>query len=126
VSPDALTPDARRRLLRETPDGLEPAALWLNEDGSARAPRGWHHTFDTANKRLIRLGFVGFAGAAHMLRHSFALRWYSVGKLAYRARIGHLTEEETRDFREQFGDTWSLVQLLLGHQDPDGRISLAT
>jgi site-specific recombinase XerD len=74
VSLDVLTPDARRRLLRETPDGLEPAALWLNEDGTARAPRGWHHTFDTANQRLARLSFVGFAGAAHMMRHSFALR----------------------------------------------------
>jgi integrase len=117
VALDGLNPVARRRLLRETAAGLEPAALWLNEDGSARAPRGWHHTFTTANQRLARLGFVGFAAAAHMMRHSFALRWYSVGKLVYRAQLGHLTEAETHDFREQFGDVWGLVQLLLGHQD---------
>lgn len=114
---DALDSTARLRLFRETAEGLEPAALWLNEDGSARARRGWHHTFTAANQRLARLGFVGFAGAAHMMRHSFALRWYSVGKLVYRAQLGHLTEEETRDFRQQFGDVWGLVQLLLGHQD---------
>jgi hypothetical protein len=51
-----------------------------------------------------------------MLRHSFALKWYSVGRLLYEARLAHLDHEELRDFRAQFGDTWQLVQLLLGHR----------
>ena len=108
-------PAARRRLLVETADGFEPAALWLNEDGVPRDPHGWEHTFATANERLARLGFTGFAGSPHMMRHSFALRWYSVGRLLYVARFAYLTEDETRDFREQFGnasgfgadDAWS-------------------
>ncbi|MER5867653.1 hypothetical protein [Kitasatospora sp. NPDC002040] len=117
VSLDALRPAARRRLLRETPEGLEPVALWLNEDGLPRDPHGWEHTFTEANKRLAALGLVGFAGAAHMLRHSFALRWYSVGRLLYDKRLAHLDEQEQRDFRHEFGSTWDLVQLLLGHLD---------
>jgi hypothetical protein len=32
------------------------------------------------------------------------------------ARLGHLSEEERADFREQFGDTWHLVQTMLGHR----------
>ncbi|MFD7240232.1 integrase [Streptomyces syringium] len=117
VSLDSLSPAARRRLLRETPDGLEPVALWLNEDGLPRAPHGWHHTFTQANKRLARLGLTGFAGAPHMLRHSFALRWFSVGRLLYDRQFAHLSAEEMRDFRYEFGSTWDLVQLLLGHVD---------
>lgn len=117
VSLDALAPAARLGLLWETPEGLEPAALWLNEDGLPRHHEGWEHTFTTANARLARLGLVGFAGAPHMLRHSFALRWYAVGRVLYEARYAHLTEEETRDFRQQFGNAWDLVQLLLGHRD---------
>ena len=45
-----------------------------------------------------------------------ALRWYSVGKLLYEARFAHLDAEELRDFRVQFGDTWQLVQTVLGHR----------
>ncbi|MGN2638824.1 hypothetical protein ACTD5D_22175 [Nocardia takedensis] len=118
VSLDALGLSERRRLLVEGADGLEPAAVWLNEDGLARDPHGWEHTFSQANARLARLGLVGFAGAPHMLRHSFALRWFSVGRLAYQERVAHLNKQETRDFREQFGDAWDLVQLMLGHVDP--------
>lgn len=51
-----------------------------------------------------------------MLRHSFALRWFAVGKLASALQLQHLSEEETRDFRAQFGDTWHLVQTMLGHR----------
>jgi integrase len=118
VSLDSLAPQERRRLLRETSAGLEPVAVWLNEDGMPRAPHGWHHTFETANRRLARMGLTGFAGAAHMLRHSFALRWFAVGRLLYGRRLAHLSEEETKDFREQFGSTWNLVQTLLGHRNP--------
>ncbi len=118
VSIDSLDPVARRRLFVDTSAGREPAALWLNEDGIPRDPHGWSHTFQTANARLGAMGFAGFAGSAHMLRHSFALRWYSVGRLLFEARYGYLSEQETRDFREQFGSAWDLVQLMLGHADP--------
>src|SRR5439155_15749986 len=113
---DALAPGARLRLFREGGEGLEPLAVWLNEDGLPREAHGWQHTFTEANRRVVRLGLSGFACTAHRLRHSFALRWYSVGKLLYDARFAHLDAEELRDFRVQFGDTWQLVQTMLGHR----------
>ncbi|MER6816351.1 site-specific integrase [Spirillospora sp. NPDC000708] len=118
VSLDVLAPWERRRLFREGEEGLEPVAVWLNEDGTPRAPHGWHHTFATANRRLARMGLAGFAGAPHMLRHSFALRWFAVGRMIYGRRVAHLSGEETKDFRAEFGSTWSLVQTLLGHRNP--------
>jgi integrase len=115
---NALGVTARRRLFRRTRRGLEPLAVWLNEDGMPRDPHGWHRTFSDANERIAGLGLNGFTSAPHVLRHSFALRWYAVGKLVYEKRFGHLSEEESRDFRAQFGDTWHLVATLLGHANP--------
>ena len=105
----------RRKLFRHTPSGLEPLALWLNEDGMPRDPHGWHHTFETANRRIAGLGLPDFSCTPHMCRHSFALRWFSIGKLVHSARLGHLSQEEAADFRAQFGDTWHLAQTMLGH-----------
>ncbi len=116
VSLDVLDPRARLRIFRESKSGLEPVALWLNEDGMPRAPHGWQHTFVAANKRVTRASLIGLAATAHMLRHSFALRWFSVGRLLYEKRFAHLNAEEMRDFRAQFGDTWYFVMTLLGHR----------
>lgn len=109
-------PGVRRRMFRVTAAGLEPVALWLNEDGVPRDPHGWHHTFEAANARIAALGLDNFTCTPHMLRHSFALRWFSVGMLVYSSRLAHLSEEQARDFRTQFGDTWHLVQTMLGHR----------
>lgn len=111
-----VTPATRRKMLRETQEGLEPVTLWLNEDGLPRDPHGWHHTFDVANERIAALGLDNFHVTPHMGRHSAALRWFSVGKMLYSKRIGHLDEDEARDFREQFGDSWDFVQTMLGHR----------
>ncbi|MBT2405864.1 MULTISPECIES: site-specific integrase [unclassified Streptomyces] len=113
---NGIGPRTRLRLFRRTELGLEPLALWLNEDGLPRDGRGWEHTFETANERISALGLENFTCTAHMLRHSHALRWYAIGKLVYATRLGHLAEDERRDFREQFGDTWHLVQTMLGHR----------
>lgn len=115
---DELTAPARLRLFRRVDGELEPLAVWLNEDGLPRPAHAWEHTFQVANRRVERLGLAGFRCMPHMLRHSFALKWYSVGKLLYEARFAHLADEELRDFRAQFGDTWQLVALLLGHRNP--------
>jgi site-specific recombinase XerD len=115
VSLDSLAPQDRRRIFTQGPHGLVPAALWLNEDGLPREAHGWQHTFDTANQRVARAGLTSVAVTAHMLRHSFALRWFAVGRLLYEKRFAHLDAEELRDFRAQFGDTWYLVKTLLGH-----------
>jgi hypothetical protein len=88
----------------ETSDGLEPAALWLNEDGRPRPGHAWQATFRTGNERVARAGLTSFQCTPHMLRHSFALRWYAVGRLIWDRRLAHLTEDEQRDFRVQFGE----------------------
>jgi site-specific recombinase XerD len=111
-----IGPRTRLRFFRQTEQGLEPVALWLNEDGLPRDGRGWEHTFDTANERIEQLGLEHFTCTPHMLRHSCALKWYAIGKLVQAARLGHLSEDERRDFREQFGDAWHLVQTMLGHE----------
>lgn len=111
-----IGPRTRLRVFRRAPQGLEPVALWLNEDGLPRDGRGWEHTFDVANERIKTLGLENFTCTPHMLRHSSALKWYAIGKLVHTARLGHLSADERADFREQFGDTWHLVQTMLGHQ----------
>ncbi|WP_228838947.1 site-specific integrase [Nocardia amamiensis] len=117
VSLDALDDPTRARIFRETHAGLEPVSLWLNEDGLPRRVTGWEHTFAEANDRLARAGLGSVSATPHMLRHTFALRWFSVGRLIYEQRFAHLNGEELRDFRSQFGDTWYLVKTLLGHAD---------
>ena len=119
VDLNMIAPRDRARLFRQTSAGLEPLALWLNEDGMPRVAHGWQHTFAAANARIARLGLSGFTGTPHMLRHSCALRWYAVGRLAYERRFAHLDAEEQRDFRVQFGNTWDLVATMLGHRSPE-------
>jgi integrase len=115
VSVDTLGPRARRRLFRWGGRGLEPAAVWLNENGLPRDPHSWEKTFERANERVAKAGLAGMEATPHRLRHSMALRWYAIGRLSYELRLGHLTADEMKDFRAQFGDVWQLVQTLLGH-----------
>src|SRR5215207_4316540 len=49
--------------------------------------------------------------------HTFALRWYAVGRLVWAHKLDHLSVEEARDFRYQFGSVWDLVKTMLGHRD---------
>ena len=112
---NVLGPGLRRRLFRRTASGVEPLILWLNADGMPREAHGWHHTFDAANRRIAALGLPDFSCTPHMCRHSFALKWFSIAKLVNSARLGHLNAQEAQDFRAQFGDTWHLVQTMLGH-----------
>jgi integrase len=121
---DGLSPESRRCLFRRTGRGLEPAALWLNENGMPRSAHAWQGTFQTANERIARAGLPSsFRCTPHMLRHSCALRWYSVGRLIWDRRLAHLTEAEQLDFRAQFGDTWQLVQTILGHAHPQTTVN---
>lgn len=125
VSLDALGPRDRRQLFRCTPRGIEPLALWLNEDGLPRDHHGWEKTFQIANQRIQRLAkdntgkgnsdLDNFVCSPHKLRHSFAFKWYMTGRLLWERSLGYLTEEELHDFRVQFGNVWDLVRALLGH-----------
>jgi integrase len=116
VSLNTLDSPTRRRLFRQTGRDLEPVAVWLNHDGLPRQPHSWEKTFERANERVARAGLAGMVASPHHLRHSMALRWYAIGRLSYEMRLGHLTTDELKDFRAQFGDVWQLVQTLLGHR----------
>ncbi|OBI65114.1 integrase [Mycolicibacterium fortuitum] len=119
---DALDPSLRMRLFRETDSGLEPLWLWLNANGLPRPKTAWSKTFAVANDRVSR-NLEKSDGSSpqlfarpHMLRHSFALRWYSVATFVAWERTSGLTAAEQRDFRNQLGDVWFLLSTLLGHR----------
>ncbi len=129
VSLDVLGPDERRRLFRRTPDGLAPLWVWLAPNGLPKKPYGWEDTFDHANHRVARVWAetVGDGKDAdecplwarpHMLRHSFCLKWYSILSAVWRTRVTGLSEEETRDLRDQLGDIWYQLATLMGHAHP--------
>jgi len=124
ISLDALDPSSRLRLFMRTPRGLEPLSIWLNENGMPRTSHAWQATFRTGNERLGRAGYPRFKCTPHMLRHSFALRWYSIGRLLWDRRLASLTDNEQRDFRVQFGDTWQFVQTLMGHRHPQATANI--
>ena len=124
VALDALTPKLRMRLFQEGPGGLEPVWLWLNDNGLPRSTSAWHKSFDRANQRVTReFARAGVDDALwcrpHMLRHSFALRWFCIAKFVAWQRTGLLSEQERRDFRDQLGDVWYLMATLLGHRSPE-------
>lgn len=100
---DTLPIAVRARLFRQTPAGLVPLWVWLNQDGLPRAKAAWNRTFDAANRRVARVlvARTGPEGALfarpHMLRHSFALRWYTIATAVAWRRTAGLTPQEQRD-----------------------------
>lgn len=125
VSVNSLGPDERRRLFRRAPGGLEPLAVWLSVGGLPKMAHSWEDTFRAANER-VRASWLAAGGAdeaqlfcrPHMLRHSFALKWFSVLSVVWDHRLEGFSEEERRDLRDQFGDIWYQLATLLGHADP--------
>ncbi|MFG2235933.1 site-specific integrase [Streptomyces sp. NPDC048723] len=134
---DVLGPDQRRLLFRRTPNGLQPLAVWLSHDGLPKKVGGWEDTFRDANERIADL-WVGLAAEkltpeqrerrraecplwarAHMLRHSFALRWFLVLSLVWQPNVQGFTDEQLMDLRDQFGDVWYALSILMGHAHPD-------
>ncbi|MFD7497737.1 hypothetical protein ACFV8T_36260 [Streptomyces sp. NPDC059832] len=52
-------------------------------------------------------------------RHTFALKWFSILSLLEERRLEGFTAEEIEDFRDQLGDIWLQLAILLGHKHPD-------
>lgn len=121
-----LTVQERMLLFTEGLRGLEPAWLWLTEQGMPFTVHSWEGVFRAANKRCEQVltppGRIGldphqvFAPYAtpHSARHSFALYMLVVLNMLMDQKYG-LTAEERRDFRQLYGDPWFMVQQLLGH-----------
>uniref|UniRef100_UPI003F58C7A1 site-specific integrase n=1 Tax=Mycolicibacterium obuense TaxID=1807 RepID=UPI003F58C7A1 len=123
VQVDALDPSIRMRLFCRGSGGLEPMWLWLNDDGTPRPKHSWYKTFDRANARVAKALAHESATALwcrpHMLRHSFALRWFCIATFVAWQRTDMLTKQEQRDFRDQLGDVWFLLSTLLGHRSAE-------
>ncbi|MEV5920019.1 site-specific integrase [Streptomyces pseudogriseolus] len=112
---DQLGHAERRRLLIDTPDGLEPAALWINENGLPSKGSCWQEAFKTANKRTRRLR-LGVRAHPHALRHSYAV--ITLEQL-WRGHIQDLAEmnpAQRRTHQMIFGDPLNWVRLRLGHR----------
>jgi integrase len=120
----ALAPDERRRLFWDRGDHLEPAMLWLNRGGLPRNYRSWNRTFLRANRRVLELGLDLAPMKPHFLRHSFALRWFVVGRLLWDRRFRGLSEDEAADLRHEMGSHWKLVQTMLGHRQESTTTSI--
>jgi integrase len=130
LSLDLIAPEERLRLFRQAPDGLEPLAVWLGNDGMPKQAHSWETTFQAANARIARAWAAAHGkdpadidcplwARPHMARHSFALRWFSILSVVWEQRLEGFTETEKRDLREQFGDVWFQLATLLGHSSPE-------
>ena len=109
---DSLTAGDRQRLFIEGARGLEPAMLWLSESGMPMHFDSWKMVFHDANRRCEALD-VGIRCYPHMLRHSFALRWWAIS-------VEQLGAKENDRLDRYVGrvDPWVRVQTLLGHRSP--------
>ncbi|MEU1947530.1 site-specific integrase, partial [Streptomyces sp. NPDC020125] len=136
---DELTPDDRRLLFRRTPQGLEPLWVWLSVNGLPKKPHSWEDTFDAANRRVAEAWLrktdpegrlnreqreqvrreCPLWATPHMCRHSFALKWFSILSLLEERRLQGFSPDEVEDFRDQLGDIWLQLAVLLGHRHPD-------
>jgi site-specific recombinase XerD len=109
-----LDPEQRARLLVATPQGLEPAMLWLREDGLPTTTKAWQGVFRDSNARCRRHG-VKLRAHPHMLRHSYAVITLE------RLQRGHLRdlEQKNPEYRHSyqmiFGDPLRWVSIRLGH-----------
>jgi integrase len=110
-----LSPAERRRLLRETEDGLEPAMLWLNENGLPMSVSGWQAVFSAANDRCHKAG-VPVEAHAHLLRHTFAVVTLEQLQRAHIAQLAELNVEQRGHYTRIFGDPLDWVRRRLGHR----------
>ena len=93
LSLDLIAPEERLRLYRQAPDGLEPLAVWLGNDGMPKQAHSWEKTFQAANARIARAWAAAHGkdpadidcplwARPHMARHSFALRWFGLDSVS--------------------------------------------
>lgn len=111
---DRLGHAERLRLLIQTPDGLEPAALWLNRNGMPSRPDAWQEVFKTGSERCARLGVPTYCHP-HMLRHSYAVITLEQLQRGHIQELAAMTRDQRTTFQMIFGDPLNWVRMRLGH-----------
>lgn len=115
VKLEHLAPRDRRRVLIDTPNGLEPAAFWLSEDGWPMAVSTWKNVFAEANARCARRG-LDLRAHPHMLRHTFAVITLEQLQRGHLRELGELTADQRTHYTRVFGDPLDWVRRRLGHR----------
>ncbi|KJS53503.1 integrase [Streptomyces rubellomurinus subsp. indigoferus] len=115
VGVDRLSHAERRRLLIETRDGLEPAALWLNEQGMPSSRSCWQKVFKTANRRCSGHR-LNLRCHPHALRHSFAVITLEQLWRGHLQDMADLNPGQRRTHQMIFGDPLNWVRIRLGHR----------
>lgn len=110
-----LTPEERRRLLVVGQNGLEPAALWLSEDGLPMAVSSWKDLFRQANERCANQG-LDLRAHAHMLRHTFAVLTLEQLQRGHIAALAQMNSAQRGHYTRVFGDPLDWVRRRLGHR----------
>ncbi|MCX4776819.1 tyrosine-type recombinase/integrase [Streptomyces sp. NBC_01264] len=109
-----LKHEERRRVLIDSPQGLEPAALWLNQFGLPSKPSAWQEVFKTANGRCERLG-LRLRCHPHVLRHSFAVITLEQLWRGHIQELATMTPRQRETYQMIFGDPLNWVRMRLGH-----------
>lgn len=112
---ETLKPRQRHDLLVRRPAGLEPAALWLNQDGLPMRPRTWQSMFTSANERCLRHG-VNLRAHPHLLRHTYAVVTLEQLQREHIRELGAMTSAQRTSYEQIFGDPLDWVRRRLGHR----------
>ena len=105
----------RARLLVVTPDGWEPAALWLNESGLPGTAAGYREVFKAANRRCRGLG-LAVSAHPHALRHSFAVIELEHLWRGHLEQLQQMTPQGRMTYQRVYGDPLLWVSRRLGHR----------
>ncbi|MDH6700426.1 integrase [Streptomyces sp. MAA16] len=115
IAVERLDHAERRRLLIETPDGLEPATLWLNELGMPSARSCWQEVFKAANRRCTGHR-LKLRAHPHALRHSFAVITLEQLWRGHLKDMAEMNPGQRQTHQMVFGDPLNWVRLRLGHR----------
>ncbi|MET3176632.1 UNVERIFIED_ORG: site-specific recombinase XerD [Arthrobacter sp. UYCu721] len=110
-----LTPEERRLLFVDGPNGPEPAAFWLNEQGMPMAVSTWKDLFRQATARCAAHG-LSLHAHAHLLRHTFAVLTLEQLQRGHIAALAELDPAQRTHYTRVFGDPLDWVRRRLGHK----------
>jgi site-specific recombinase XerD len=109
-----LTAKERRSVLVDTPQGFEPAAFWLTEEGLPVAVSSWKDLFARANARCAQRG-LDVRCHPHMLRHSFAVVALEQLQRGHLRELSGMSPAQRTHYTQVFGDPLDWVRRRLGH-----------